>query len=553
MELPVDELVECVFDLEGASDALSCTTVVSEVVAQAGPEIALSCTTVVSEVVAEADPEMAQSHGPDGQDPGTPSLHQIQSWQDVLKNLGDDRILRTNRRGASESSREGLPPLVPPPEGILVMAPWGPTRSVPGTHIPLQLCKRLSFKSPPTVRPAEEDAAGAEEEPARLASLPARPLRPPPPPPPGGSTSSRPIHSVPPIAKAVPKKAPPQCPVRTEENAAGAEEEPAGSAGVPVANPAQPLAETVAMAPPAGVPAANPAQPVAGAVAIVAPPAAVPAVNPAQPVAGALAIWYPPATDAQADEIRDLRSDPAWTAFTARVEEAITGAPRVALAQHTTTSNQPGNQAGTCGSLNGCGADQRHPQANGLHCCRIRLPNLLRSGDGIVLHYTSGYYLRFKDAQKAAFVEILSYILFRGPQHLRNHVNQWHALDALKDYWLGVLRNDLGPRPGGLAWSQVEAGPAAAATQRPGPGPAPGPGYDYVPPAEGEDPREREGRILDALWRVPRLRWNYGEMPADVWPVLRREIPPGGLGEFLMRFPQWFVIDSNVPLVWKRR
>ena len=40
-------------------------------------------------------------------------------------------------------------------------------------------------------------------------------------------------------------------------------------------------------------------------------------------------------------EIEDLRTFQVWAEFVGKVREAITGAPRHALAQHITTSNQP--------------------------------------------------------------------------------------------------------------------------------------------------------------------------------------------------------------------
>lgn len=258
-----------------------------------------------------------------------------------------------------------------------------------------------------------------------------------------------------------------------------------------------------------------------------------------------------------ADEIQDLRNHQAWTDFQAKVKVAIKGAARHALAQHTTNSNQPGALQGTCVSLKACGADQPNQQANGSHVCKILLPNLLTNGDGLVLDYTSREFQNMKQAQKEAFVEILSYILFRAPTYLKHHANQWHegCLDTLKNQWLGVLRAGLGPGPGrlGLVWSAVQGGGPNDAPQGPLP---PGPNANavggYVPPADDEDPAERDRRILDALCLVPRNRLNSGELPADVWPVLRREIQPGGLAAFLTRFPAMFSIQSAAPLVWRR-
>ena len=61
-------------------------------------------------------------------------------------------------------------------------------------------------------------------------------------------------------------------------------------------------------------------------------------------------------------------------------------------------------------------------------------------------------------SQVAAFVEILGYILFRGPQYLRTHENQWHAagLQAVRSDAESELRFRLGPRRNGQ-WSPLAA------------------------------------------------------------------------------------------------
>ena len=123
------------------------------------------------------------------------------------------------------------------------------------------------------------------------------------------------------------------------------------------------------------------------------------------------------------NEIVELRTFQAWTVFLASVRQAIKGAPRHALAQHVTTSCQPHRMPGVSVSLNSCGADEVH-QRNGMHECHVALENLLEPGDGLALNYVSVGHRRFEDAQVAAFVEILCYILFRGPQYLRTHENQ---------------------------------------------------------------------------------------------------------------------------------
>ena len=116
-------------------------------------------------------------------------------------------------------------------------------------------------------------------------------------------------------------------------------------------------------------------------------------------------------------EVEDLRTKQAWADFMGVVRDAIAGEPRHALAQHITQACQPKQQpgvAGVSGSLKASDADVPH-EVHGVHECRIALKNLLELGDGIALNYVSEGLQSKKQAQKAAFVEVLSYILFRSP------------------------------------------------------------------------------------------------------------------------------------------
>ena len=188
--------------------------------------------------------------------------------------------------------------------------------------------------------------------------------------------------------------------------------------------------------------------------------------------------------------------------------------------------------------------------------CHVALENRLEFGDGRALNYVSVGHRRFKDAQVAAFVEILSYILFRGPRYLRTHENQWHAglLQAVKSDAESQLRIRLGPRgvsaraPSGQ-WSPLAAPSSSeeyqvprTSTQR----------AEYQPPAADENSQDRDNEILQALSKVHRRRENRGEIPHTVWPVLQRFLPVGGLLPFLRRFPNHFAVISEKPLVWKR-
>ena len=277
---------------------------------------------------------------------------------------------------------------------------------------------------------------------------------------------------------------------------------------------------------------------------------------PASGVASILPAGLPAAGADAMMEVKDLRTKRAWTNFKEYVRNAINGGVRPALSQHFTQACQPGKAegvAGPSGSLKASGADNPH-KTNGVHECHIVLKNLLEPGDGLVLDYVSEGKRSKRHAQEAAFVEVLSYILFRGPKHLRTHVNQWHAdrLEWVIDYAAFRLRGNLGSRPRGQ-WSPLSVPnyfPGPRLPQRPtGLG---GSCSAYTAPADGEDPAEREDRILGALRLVLRTRINQGTLPPNVWPVLDRELLRHGLRPFLQRLPDEFVIISESPLVWRR-
>ena len=254
------------------------------------------------------------------------------------------------------------------------------------------------------------------------------------------------------------------------------------------------------------------------------------------------------------NEIEDLRSFPVWAEFVWKVRYAITGSPRHALAQHITSRHHPQRIDGVFVTLSSCGVDEEY-QRDGMYECHIALKNLLEVGDGLALNYVSVGHKTFKQAQKAAFVEILSYILFLGPRYLRTHENQWYAglLQAVKSDAESQLRIGLGPRgvsaraPSGQ-WSPL----AAPSTPEEGQATRTSTHEGYQLPAAWENREGRDNEILQALSRVPRHRENRGPLPGNVWPVLKRLLPQRGLLPFLRRFPDQFEVISETPLVWQR-
>jgi hypothetical protein len=250
-------------------------------------------------------------------------------------------------------------------------------------------------------------------------------------------------------------------------------------------------------------------------------------------------------------EIEDLRTKQEWADFVGTVRHAINGGPRAALAQHTRTTQTATGLENNLVLQEASGADDSHP-IGGMHECRIALRNLLEPGDGLTLHYVSERKQSKKQAQTDAFVEILSYILFRGPKHLRTCASQWHAeeLSEVKND-AGGLRGRLGPRPRGQ-WSPLSEPSDGVAQEPRQPLERSRARSCYAAPEGGENPADRDYRILNALIRVPRNRQNRGELPSCVWQILARELPPGGLLPFLQRFPEIFIIENRKPLVWRR-
>ena len=60
--------------------------------------------------------------------------------------------------------------------------------------------------------------------------------------------------------------------------------------------------------------------------------------------------------------------------------------------------------------------------------------------------------------------------------------------------------------------------------------------------------------MLAAMEGVPMRKEMSGELPPDVWSVLKKELPKGGLRSFLTRHPDKFEITSaaNAKLTWRR-
>ena len=209
------------------------------------------------------------------------------------------------------------------------------------------------------------------------------------------------------------------------------------------------------------------------------------------------------------------------------------------------------NVQGVSISLKACGADEVHELRDGTHECRINLLSLLELADNRRLNYVSVPQNTQKLAIRAACVEILSYILFRGPRFLRVHLNEWthpQSVQVLRDEAEYYLRTNLGVRPCGQ-WSPLQERDDNIPT-RTNPEPS---RSRYVEPTADEDMNERKTRVLQALTLMPRGREHGNPRNPRVWQVLVRDLPRGAFIPFLREFPHLFEVVSEKPLIWKRR
>ena len=189
-----------------------------------------------------------------------------------------------------------------------------------------------------------------------------------------------------------------------------------------------------------------------------------------------------------------------------------------------------------------CGADTQH-LAGSKYVCHVNLPNLLAPGDDRHVTYISEEQNAFKAAQKSAFIEIMAYVLFRGPRHLRTHATQItkEKFDEVVHDAENGLRGRLGSRPGGGPWSPQVSPENIAETRlssRIGRGTYAGTTDDKL--------------VIQALDSVGNAgQERSGQLPPGVWHVLRDQLPVGGLPAFLKRFPRKYEVVSEKPLVWR--
>ena len=140
--------------------------------------------------------------------------------------------------------------------------------------------------------------------------------------------------------------------------------------------------------------------------------------------------------------------------------------------------------------------------------------------------------------------------LRKEPRYLRTHVNQWDTarLEALKADALSPagLRQRLRTRPQG-SWSPLQRNLLPLTTRISTRGLS-----DPAPHVLDDDQASRDQRIMQALRSVPLNRSNTGTLPPTVWPILRDELPRGGLRSWLKRFPANFEVIKDRPLTWRR-
>ena len=169
--------------------------------------------------------------------------------------------------------------------------------------------------------------------------------------------------------------------------------------------------------------------------------------------------------------------------------------------------------------------------------------------DGVVLEYASVPCGSMKEAQRAACIEILSWILLRAPGCLKTHVNQWHGdcLERVRNEAVRLheqLQTRVFPR---LWFGQLHPTRGAPSVRGQSLTAA---GGQYL--TAGSEEKER--RVLEALNEVPINKINTGRtgLPPNVWPVLEANLPRGGLHAFLQQYPEKFRIVAGPTLAWQR-
>jgi hypothetical protein len=266
------------------------------------------------------------------------------------------------------------------------------------------------------------------------------------------------------------------------------------------------------------------------------------------------------------EEMGKLRQLPCWREFLEGTRAALGGgSARIALAHHTTTSNQVKRVPALGGSNKAWGLDTPIQAENGQWYCNVNYPAMFHTNDGFPMEYVSELHKDTKTAKGETCLEVLCFVLLARPQHVRMHVNQWQEgmvpeVRRRAENLQNALTGDGGSAlPPGKKWTfqilaayqpAIESDPPTHTSNR-----ASRLATDYTPPKEGcEAQRDNE---IDAVLRLlkPRKSYPSGQsktFPPNVWPQLQTLLPPRGLLPWLKKHPDDYTITSEKPLQFHR-
>ena len=218
--------------------------------------------------------------------------------------------------------------------------------------------------------------------------------------------------------------------------------------------------------------------------------------------------------------------------------------PRQALSYHCTTVCQVGKADGPAGSLKASGLETQHRQGEGF-VVKLKLSHAFEAGDKLKIQYESPVMKTFKEAQRAACVELLAFLLVSAPGKVLMHPNNWKgshgdiaelrsaahsihdARPVLCDGKLtlaGRVKDDLPRRP------QALASP---------------PGLDQPMAANAALDEQAVLYLRSSLT----LQREYGPQRARIPAVVGRQLgmllPKRGFAPFLKRHPLHFSVTSS--------
>ena len=238
--------------------------------------------------------------------------------------------------------------------------------------------------------------------------------------------------------------------------------------------------------------------------------------------------------------LQQLQTLPGWQLLLDVIDEESKASIRSVLSHHTSQPCQPHKSGGIVTSLRDSGLEENVGLPGGLKKVRLELPALFQGGVGPKWVYEASHQ-SMKKAQQDACKTTLAFLLAVNPDavHLAPGSLQHGAASVER---IRQAARDVGDWDVAAFWQE---GRQQQARERPLPkkqmlAPVP----DGA--AEWQMAATTEGRAVDALKTLrPGVAHRPDRLPQAVWQVLERELPKGGLRDFMMARPDMFeVVDT---------